>query len=52
MENKDANWFSKLQQVAGTQATEQDLKPVSSPKCKIGGLNKFELSKEEKIKFN
>ena len=56
MENKDTHWFSKLQQSQQQCTPEsQDLKPstlANSPKYKIGGLNKFSLSKEEKIKFN
>lgn len=46
-DGKDANWFSKLQKTHLKQENRS-----CSPKCKIGGLNKFEMSKEEHQKFN
>ena len=45
--NKDTNWFQKLQQSETKEQTRS-----LSPKCRIGGLNKFEMSKEEHMKFN
>lgn len=47
MANKDTNWFQKLQ-----KSEIEDQTRSQSPKCRIGGLNKFEMSKEEHMKFN
>ena len=44
---KDTNWFQKLQ-----KSEIEDQTRSQSPKCRIGGLNKFEMSKEEHMKFN
>lgn len=45
-DQKDANWFSKLQSNAFNNRSS------SPPKRRAGGMYKFEMSKEEHKKFN
>lgn len=50
MKSKDANWFTKLQR--GESNTDTQQSTSQSPMRKVGGVYKFEMSKEDHKKFN